>query len=234
MDLNSQINRKYSVLVAGDIDLQQFNMNQKVQPYVVYRFSDRKEIRKNAIEIYQSYILNIPKENFFLKEILSTKLQEIQEMTDEEYFEFATKNMEYDEKTGDALSDFNPKGKYKQLFEPTLDNALPLLNNSFQCKAFELPDIKKNDEIKIYSDHWDNVMSLSSDLKESYLFNYKNKETFLSVMAEPLFYNAFASEETGWVEQGDEDQIQWVLNFRKRFIQNLSENTILKVYNFTK
>lgn len=234
MDLNSQINRKYSVLVAGDVDLQQFNMNQKVQPYVVYRFSDRKDIRKNAIEIYQSYILNISKENFFLKEILSTKLQEIQEMTDEEYFEYATKDMKYDKKTGDALSDFNPKGKYKQLLEPTLDNALPLLNNSFQCKAFELPDIKKNDEIKNYSDHWNNVMSSSSDLKEIYLFNYKNKETFLSVMAEPLFYNAFVSEETGWVEQGDEDQIQWVLNFRKRFIQNLSENTILKVYNFTK
>jgi hypothetical protein len=51
---------------------------------------------------------------------------------------------------------------------------------------------------------------------------------------EPMFYNAFVSEETGWLEQSDEDQIQWVINFRERFIKNLSEETNLRVYNFKK
>jgi hypothetical protein len=51
---------------------------------------------------------------------------------------------------------------------------------------------------------------------------------------EPFFYNAFVSNETGWVEQGDENQVQWILKFRERFINNLPINTPLRVYNFTK
>ena len=93
MDSNLQINRKYTVLVAGNVDLKEYDINKKVEPYVVYRYSDRKEIKESIINIYEKYIENIPKENSFLKEILSFKLQEIQEMTDEEYFEYATKDM---------------------------------------------------------------------------------------------------------------------------------------------
>ena len=71
-------------------------------------------------------------------------------------------------------------------------------------------------------------------VKESLISRYGNKETYVKVMMEPMFYNAFVSEETGWLEQSDEDQIQWVINFRERFIKNLSEDTNLRVYNFKK
>ena len=63
---------------------------------------------------------------------------------------------------------------------------------------------------------------------------YGDRETYISVMMESLFYNAFVSNETGWLEQGDENQIQWILTFRERFINNLPKNTPLRVYNFTK
>ena len=234
MDSNLQINRKYTVLVAGNIDLKEYDINKKVEPYVVYKYSDRNEIRKSIINIYEKYIENIPIENFFLKEILSTKLQEIQEMTDEEYFEYATKGMKYDKKTGDALSTINPKGKYNTLMDATEEFAIPLIGNSFQCKVIDLPKNVKNDnELKKLSEHWQKMME-SEDIKEKYIETYSNEETYLSVMSEPLFYNAFVSEATGWLEQGDENQIEWVLNFKKRFIENLPDNTILKVYNFTK
>jgi hypothetical protein len=49
-----------------------------------------------------------------------------------------------------------------------------------------------------------------------------------------LFYNAFVSNETGWMEQADEDQEQWVLTFYDRFIKPLPETTQLKIYNFKK
>ena len=234
MDSNLQINRKYTVLVAGNVDLKDFDINKKVEPYTVYKYSDRKEIRESIIKIYEKYIENIPKENPFLKEILSAKLQEIQEMTDEEYFEYATKDMKYDKKTGDALSTVNPKGKYNLLMEANEVNAIPLVGKSFQCKVIDLPkNVKNDDELKKLSEHWQKMME-SEDMKEKYIETYSNEETYLSVMSEPLFYNAFVSEATGWLEQGDENQIEWVLNFRKRFIENLSENTILTVYNFTK
>lgn len=234
MDSNLQINRKYTVLVAGNVDLKEYDINKKVEPYVVYRYSDRNEIRKSIINIYEKYIENIPIENFFLKEILSAKLQEIQEMTDEEYFEYATKDMKYDKKTGDALSTINPKGKYNTLMDATEEFAIPLIGNSFQCKVKELPFIVKDDkELNKLSEHWKKMME-NEDMKQKYIETYTDEETYISVMSESFFYNAFVSEETGWLEQGDENQIEWVLNFRRRFIENLSENTILKVYNFTK
>ena len=146
MDSNLQINRKYTVLVAGNVNLKDYDINKKVEPYVVYKYSDRKEIKESIINIYEKYIENIPKENSFLKEILSFKLQEIQEMTDEEYFEYATKDMKYDKKTGDALSTINPKGKYNLLSEADKENAMPLIGDSFQCKVKDLPIIVKNDE----------------------------------------------------------------------------------------
>jgi hypothetical protein len=49
-----------------------------------------------------------------------------------------------------------------------------------------------------------------------------------------LFYNAFVSEETGWVEQADEDQEKWVLTFYDRFIKPLPDTARLKIYNFVK
>ena len=51
-------------------------------------------------------------------------------------------------------------------------------------------------------------------------------------MTEPLFYNAFVSNETGWLEQTPTNQIEWVLTFREKFIDNLDKETDLKVYNF--
>lgn len=234
MDSNLQINRKYTVLVAGNVNLKNYDINKKVEPYVVYKYSDRKEIKESIINIYEKYIENIPKENSFLKEILSFKLQEIQEMTDEEYFEYATKDMKYDKKTGDALSTINPKGKYNLLSEPDKENAMPLIGDSFQCKVKDLPIIVKNDEeLEKLSEHWKKMME-NEDMKQKYIETYIDEETYISVMSEPFFYNAFVSEETGWLEQGDENQIKWVLNFKKRFIENLPDNTILKVYNFTR
>lgn len=234
MDLKSQINRKYTVLVAGNIDLEQFDLNIKVEPYVVYKYSDRKQIRESVINVYTKYIETLLKEDNHLKELLEIKLQDLQEMTDEEYFEEITKGMKYDDETGDALSDINPNGKYTLLMEATKENAIPLSGDIFQCKVKDLPiHIEDEEQIKILSEHWKYAME-DETMKDKYIHTYSNEETYISVMSEPFFYNAFVSENTGWLEQGDEEQIEWVLNFKKRFIDTLSEDTILKVYNFIK
>lgn len=237
MDSNSQKNKMYSVLVAGDIDMSLYDFNRKVEPYILYQYDKRKEIRETAIEFYKQYLNNLQNDdlNLFLKTFLSSKIEDIQEMSDEEYFESVTKGLKYDEKTGDAISDFNPMGKYKILMEPTTEDTVPLKGNRFQCKVSELPErIEDAEIIKKYSDYWEDKIMTSSSLKEDYLNAYENKETYISVMTEPLFFNAFVSKETGWLEQCDENQIQWVLNFRKRFIEGLPDNTILKVYKFTR
>jgi hypothetical protein len=77
-------------------------------------------------------------------------------------------------------------------------------------------------------------MNCAPFVKEEYISSYKDKETYVRLMTEPLFYNAFVSNKTGWMEQGDENQVQWVLTFNDRFIKDLPKDTRLKVYNFTR
>lgn len=236
MDSNL-LNKQYSVLVAGNVDLTKYDITVQVPPYVVYEYDKRAEIRQKAIDIYSELIENTEKQDgmSLISQLMKFKLQEMEEMTDEEYFEEATRGMTYDKNTGNALTTFNPNGKYVKINDATIETAIPLIGNNFQCFVQDLPDKNVNDEVvEKYSKHWDTIMCDSKHIKDNYINTYQDKDTYIKVMTEPLFYNAFVSEETGWLEQSDENQVQWVLNFRDRFIKNLPKNTILKVYNFNR
>ena len=128
MDLKSINNNLYTVVVAGDVDLDEYNANKVVKPYIAYKYDDRHNIRKEAINIHKELInsnLNKP-ELSIVNDFLILKVQDIEEMTDEEYFESITKGMEFDKKTGDAMISINPNGKYIEIKEATLQTALPL------------------------------------------------------------------------------------------------------------
>lgn len=226
----------FSVLVAGDVDLSEYDANKKVQPYVVYKYSDRHNIRQQAIDIYKEFLKKNDDEASLMSSFLNIKLQEIEESTDEEYFESATKGMIFDNQTGDALTTINPNGKYRIIKEPSADTAVPLINEKFQCNVSELPPYKVDEFLKSkYEEHWDHVMKNGAKMaKDSLLQTYGNKEMYVNVMIEPMFYNAFVSNETGWVEPNYDEQNEWVLTFRDRFIKKLSKNTKLKVYNFAR
>jgi hypothetical protein len=240
MDSNSQQNETiYTVLVAGDIDLSKYDKNIPVSPYVAYKYSERSKIKEVALQTYSELYKKFTSEKDFqpvFSGLLLMKLQDIEEMTDEEYFEDIAKGMKYDE-NGDAITEENPNGKLSELLEPCLLTAVPLKDTYFKCKVSELYPYKVNIfEQKKCEERWDDIMSgeYAPMVKESLISRYGNKETYVKVMMEPMFYNAFVSESTGWLEQSDEDQIQWVINFRERFIKNLPEDTILKVLNFKK
>lgn len=239
MDSNTNQSEKYTVLVAGDVDLSKYDKNIPVEKYIAYKFSERSEIKKIALQTYNELYKKITSDKNFqpaLSGLLLMKLQDIEEMTDEEYFEEVTKGMEYDE-NGNAITNINPNGKYIDLFEPSILTAMPLKDVYFKCKVSELYPYKMNViQQKKYEERWNDIMAgdYAPMVKENLINRYGDKETYLKVMTEPMFYNAFVSEETGWVEQSDEDQIQWVINFRERFIKNLPEDTKLKVYNFIK
>ena len=224
----------FSVLVAGDVDLSEYDINKKVEPYVVYKFNDRGKIRQQAIDIYKEFLKNNDDATSLMSSFLNVKLQEIEESTDEEYFEIATKGMTFDKVTGDALSTINPNGKYRYITEPNENTAVPLLGNKFQCNVSELPTYKIDEYLKSkYEEHWDYVMKDCAKMtKDNLIQTYGDKNTYVSVMMEPMFYNAFVSSETGWVEPNYNEQNEWVLTFRDKFIKKLSKNTKLKVYNF--
>lgn len=232
MDLKCDIPKR-SLLVAGNVNLSEYDATKKVKPYVLYEYSKCSQIKQFHIEMLTKQFNELTDEQKKTPygQYLSFRLNEVLEMSPEEHFESITNGLKYDKTTGNALSDSNPKGKYLKLIEPNVDSAMPLHNNSFVCEVKDIVNYKPSTQIiDKYKEQWHNA--LLSDNKESYLNMYNNEQTFLDCMVEPLFYNAFVSEETGWVEQCDENQVQWVINFRKRFINNLPLNTKLQVYNY--
>jgi hypothetical protein len=202
LKLTQRMNR-YTVLVSGDVDLTPYNLGVKVEPYVLYRYSERENIQQKTVELYRG-LLEEMKDNPVVQSLLTLKLQDIEELTPEEFFDEITKGCTYDEITGDAISDTNPQGKWLYLTEPTEETAVPLFENSEHLfegiKANVVPDTPPE----------------------------------AKTIHTALFYNAFVSEDTGWIEEIDENPQDWVLSFYDRFIKDLPDNTKLKVYNFTR
>ena len=195
---------KYTVLVCGNnVDLEQYNLNIRVPRYVRYKYSERKQIQDATIAMYKDTIKQM-NDQPFIQSLLQIKLNDLAEFTPEEFFEEITQGYYYDEKTGDALTDVNPNGKWLSLEIPTVDSAVPLFNS----KTTPFEGIRK-----------DVIPDIDSDKK-----NINNA----------LFYNAFVSSETGWIDELDENTEQWVMSFYDRFIKNLPSETRLKVYNFTR
>lgn len=227
----------FTVLVAGDVDMSKYDMNKTVEPYVAYKYSERNKLRLEAIRIYRDiYTKNLsnPELSMF-SDVLRFKIEEAEEMTDEEYFDNITNGMVVDKETGNALTTINPNGMYLTLTEPTLKTALSLKDDMFECKVKDV--INKTatiEDIEKYSTYWDNVMNTPSVTRSNYLEQYKDKETYVKLMSNPFFYNAFVSEETGWVEQSLDKQMEWVFEFKDNFINKLDENITLRVYNFTR
>lgn len=207
MDSNSQPTRQiYKVLVAGDIDLTKFEIGIKVEPYVLYRYKDREAIQHQTIELYRSILNETPfptsSQQSVVENIIRLNLHAIENMTPEEFFEDLTQGCTYDDDSGDAISDINPDGKWVHLIAPTLETTVPLFNS--EETPFE---------------------GLKSNVIPDVAANEKD-------INNALFYNAFVSEKTGWLEQCDEDQVQWALTFYERFIEPLAGDTKLKVYNY--
>ena len=65
--------------------------------------------------------------------------------------------------------------------------------------------------------------------RRAYFEHFGNKENY--VVSNVAFWGyAFLSEETGWVELEDNmDQVEWVKNFYKRFIEPLDDDTLITV-----
>ena len=77
-DLNS-INNVYTVLVAGNVDLTKYDLTRKVEPYVVYEYKNRSNIKKQSIDFYEKLInrLETDPTNALVCQMLQIKLQDI-------------------------------------------------------------------------------------------------------------------------------------------------------------
>ena len=100
-------------IVAGDNPdelMKPYDRREEEEPYVRYRYKDAAKIKEKYIELYEG-ILNSDEETID-KEELEDIVNDLKEMSVEEFYEELTEGLTIDDKTGDAISTENRQGMF--------------------------------------------------------------------------------------------------------------------------
>ena len=239
-------------IVAGDNPdelMKPYDRREEEEPYVRYRYKDAAKIKEKYIELYEG-ILNSD-EKTIDKEELEDIVNDLKEMSVEEFYEELTEGLTIDDKTGDAISTENRQGMFSY-YEIGKWLSVPFLlkdgKEVFQAKKSDI----NWDKIHlgggdIYRRAWEMVMENSAPTTEyekhifenmkdktTYFQKFENKENY--IISNTAFWGyAFLSEKTGWVDASDtNDQFVWMAEYYNMFIKNLSDDTLLTIYECKK
>lgn len=246
--MNGDDYRHFVCIVAGDNPeelMEKYNRNRKVEPYIVYQYSDAEKLRQQYIESYQEMLASGQSE--YDEEYIKETILDLSEMSADDFYYDLTDGLIIDSENGNALSDANKDGKYSYY------NIGKLFSVPFLTKdGRELFQARKKDidwdkihlsNSYIYERAWDMVMNGSKPENEyeqqildnmgnkiTYFKKFENKENY--VISNTAFWGfAFLSEKTGWIEATEtDDQFVWMANYYNVFIQNLDDDTLLTIY----
>lgn len=239
-------------IVAGDNPdelMKPYDRREEEEPYVRYHYKDAAKIKEKYVELYEG-ILNSDEETID-KDELEDIVNDLKEMSVEEFYEELTEGLTIDDETGDAISTENRQGMFSY-YELGKWLSVPFLlkggREVFQAKKSDI----NWDKIHlgggdIYRKAWEMVMEgvePSNDYEKTIYDNMKDKETYFKkfetkenyVVSNTAFWGyAFLSEKTGWVDASDtNDQFVWMAEYYNMFIKNLPEDTLLTIYECKK
>lgn len=239
-------------IVAGDNPdglMKPYDRREEEEPYVRYHYKDAAKIKEKYVELYEG-ILNSDEETID-KEELEDIVNDLKEMSVEEFYEELTEGLTIDDETGDAISTENRQGMFSY-YELGKWLSVPFLlkggREVFQAKKSDI----NWDKIHlgggdIYRKTWEMVMEgvePSTDYEKTIYDNMKDKETYFKkfetkenyVVSNTAFWGyAFLSEKTGWVDASDtHDQFVWMAEYYNMFIKNLPDDTLLTIYECKK
>jgi hypothetical protein len=221
----------------------------KEKPYVKYYYKDAQKLKDKYIEIYEG-ILNNDNETVD-KESLREVLDDLKDMSIEEFYEDLTEGLEISEETGDAYSTENPNGKYTY-YELGKWFSIPFLTKDgrevFQAKKSEINwDAIHLNNSDIYKRAWEMVMEESeptTDYEKTIYENMKDKTAYFQkfetkenyIISNTAFWGyAFVSDKIDWIDASDADsQFTWMSCFYDMFISKLSDDTLLTIYECKK
>ena len=252
--MNNDDYQHFVCIVAGDnpeMLMSEYDKNTKVKPHLVFKFKDAKKLKDSYIRVYE----NALKEelNPGQREYIKLTIQDISETDEVEFYESLVEDNELtvDEKTGDAYSDKNEKGKWSS-YNLGKIFSIPFLTKDgrevFQAKKQDIDwgKIHLNGS-EIYERAWEMVMEEQkphNDYEQTIYDNMKDKRAYFEkfetkenyVISNTAFWGyAFVSDKTGWMDASEEeDQFAWMSNFYDMFIRNLPDDTLLTIYECRK
>lgn len=249
--------RHFTLVVVGDNHeelVKKYDKKLKVEPYVLFKFDNADVMRKNQIKLLKAATKLDSFDGYSLQNI-KDRIDELEHMSAIEYYAEITDDdtiHHIDEETGDAYSDANPNGKYDGC-NLGKNFSLPLKTYDgeelYSCKVGDVDWSKMhNTDSHLYEFAWDSIMEKkvnpSTDEEKQVYENMKNFHKYFEtyktrdnyVKSNTSFWGyAFLSENTGWVELGEnEDQFSWVNSFYDTFISHLDKNETISIYECTR
>lgn len=218
-------------------------------PYILYEYSDMKNIRTNKIKIYKEMSKKCNNKNTLIgihREILKLK-----SMTDEEHYEYLGELNSYDSNKN-IISTENPNGKWITCDKggKLLSNYMKDFNDNGVISAkkseidWELTHLR-SDKLNTINRTWDlcvnnikpenekdeNIMKNMSKYK-NYFSNFKNKEEYCKMLCSFWTYAVIINGT--WVDMEFENEFNWIINFYDIFIKNLDNNSKITIYECTR
>lgn len=246
-----QQNRHFKVIVAGDNAeelMLKYDSATKVAPYVVFEFKKAEEYKKKYLESLKAILKHAEKEfpNGAQVEYLKGEISDIEEESATDYFLDLTEGMELDEKTGDALSTDNPNERFT-FHKVGGSFSVPFtLNDGSEAYSARKGDIDW-DKVHLanqrpYEVAWDTTHGLATPQNDdertiyenmknldAYFLNFEGREHYIA--SNTAFWGLAFVDADGWHELSPGDkQFDWVIGFYDRFINPLSDDTLLTIY----
>lgn len=241
-------NRHFTAIVVGenpDEIMKKYDLSEKVEPYVVYKLSEVKQYKENALRAYK-YLSTVETMPETIRNEYLERAKELESISDIDFYTELTADFDIDEETGNAMCDINPNGHYNVCrLGKTL--AMPLIDNNdqevFQARKRDIKWEKihlANQEV--YKAAWEMVMENRQPVTEeekTVYENMKNRTEYFSfygtkenyIASSTAFWGYAFVTKDDWVELTDNmEQIKWVTEFYDRFIKNLPSDTLISVY----
>lgn len=240
----------FVAIVAGEnpIDLIDKHKNNENELFIAYRYDDAEEIKRTHTLLAKEYLKQATNE--FEQMDLEDIIETLENQTIDEFWDDLSEEYEVDENKN-LYTHGNPDAKFSS-YNMGKNLSLPFTlkdgTTSFQARKGDIDWNKMHlHEYDMYIRTWELAMEGETPLNDiekkikknmgnmrEYFMFFGDKETYASHCSAFWGY-AFLNEDGQWSDLSFEiSQIDWVLNYYKKFIEPLPDNMLLTVFECRK
>jgi hypothetical protein len=249
----NQASKFYSLMVVGDNPdelIKEYDINKKVEPYIVYRYKDREKLRKNAIKSIQNLLDNSGKIdlNDAIKDYFQEKIFTLKHLSDFEYYSSITDGLSYDS-DGNAISTKNHMGKYESC-KIGKNMCIPLIlkdgSSVFQAHVNDVDWSKihraNKEQYKVVWELFHKNREPETEQEKEIYENIKNQVNYFKEFStvddyinySSSYWNYAVLNKDGWTDAEDMKNYEWITKFYDKYIKTLSNNELITIYECTK
>lgn len=242
----------FSVLVIGDEPDEQMgkfdSMTDVSKPYILYNYSDIHKLRNNKLKIYQELLKKI--KNSREKELISKKIDELKELTDQEYYQQLGELNSFDEHNN-IISTENPDGKWltcekggrifsKYMLDYNGNGLVSGKKEDFDWSLFHM----NQERVDLYTRTWElcvDNLKPETDKDRTILKNMAPYKAIFKTFKDKTHYVktscsfwTYAIVVNGvWYDMCGENSDTWICDFYNKFIKALRNDELITIYECT-